>query len=143
MERELALRWARTPWLRSLLLIALLARSLSPAGFMPGPGGLMLCPGYAPVMSESEDMNMPGMDMSDHAGPPSTARHSPDQPPSSFCPFAAAASATSPLASEPAALLVITFTGVLTHRIDPPPEPVRPHRTIVPTRLPRGPPSLA
>ena len=152
MEKRFAFRWARTPWLQWVLLIALLARSTIPAGFMPGHGGLMLCSGYTPVASESvakpiaqamamSGMTMSGMDMFGHAESTSRPGHSPNHEPSCLCPFAAVAAATS-LASEPSTLLV-AFTGILTHRIDFPSEPFRPRGTIVPTRLPRGPPSLA
>lgn len=121
-----------------MLFTALFARALVPVGFMPGPGGIVLCSGYAPVPDMSgmamPGMDMPGMDMSGNsdqgAGGPSQ-RHGME-----FCPYAAVASvmaaghAAPPAVSTPLIPSVILF----------PPEQSLPRGTIVPTALPRGPP---
>jgi hypothetical protein len=69
VRNRVALRWARNPWLAVLLLAALFGHALIPAGYMPGAGGLVLCPGYAPAaVNTGADAiahdDMPGMDMS-------------------------------------------------------------------------------
>jgi hypothetical protein len=149
----MAIKWAQNPPLAALLLAAFLSRALIPAGFMPGSGGLVICPGYAPVpgaaairhMShglsamEMAGMDMSGMDMAHQAGHPSKDGGSPDHEGSSLCPFAAAAVA---MVSGHLATLV-SVNHVVTPRVDLPSQLVVPRGTIVPTSLPRGPPSLA
>jgi hypothetical protein len=150
---------ARKPWLAALLFVTFFARVLVPTGFMPGPGGLMLCSGYAPLATGSaanqmphdmSGMDMSGMDMSSmdmsgiampgHSGSQSHGGNSPDHEGSSVCSFAAAAAGT--MASSPTAVL-IAVVHTVTHRIDLPSQAVIPRDTVVPTSLPRGPPSLA
>ncbi len=60
-RHEIAQRWLARGWFAALLFAALFSRALIPVGFMPGPGGVVLCSGYAPVSSLPD---MPGMDMS-------------------------------------------------------------------------------
>ncbi|MGH8208891.1 MAG: hypothetical protein ACREU6_04720 [Steroidobacteraceae bacterium] len=140
---RIAQRLLRRPWFSVLLLTALLSRALIPTGFMPGPGGVMLCPGYAalPAMSAAAEpaMDMSGMDMGVPAQHSGGTHNSPDHAGMGVCPFAGlatliamvhAAPATSP--SEPVSTATIF-----------PPEKFLPRGTIVPTRLPRGPPSNA
>jgi len=150
-----AIRLARNPILAALLLVTFLARALVPAGFMPGPGGLMLCPAYGPpagalhlaMSHDMSSMDMSGMDMSTMdmsgmahpSGKPVHGSGAPDHESSSLCPFAAAAA---PMATGHAALLsVAAIVDARAVRI--PDLPFVPRGTIVPTRLPRGPPSLA
>jgi len=149
----MAIKWAQNPPLAALLLVAFFSRALIPAGFMPGPGGLVICPGYMPApgaatpQSMSHDMpamqmagmDMSGMDMAHQAGHPPKDGGSPDHEGSSLCPFAAAAMT---MVSGHFATLV-SVSHVVTPRIDLPSQPVVPRGTIVPTSLPRGPPSLA
>jgi hypothetical protein len=152
VRNRIAHRWLKKPWFAALLLTAFFSRALIPIGFMPGPGGLILCSGYAAVPSNvdgavaAHDMpDMPGMDMGDmdmstHASPPGHGDHSPDHDSMGVCPYAAAAAvlAITHAYSAPSGLLPVappltTF----------PPEIPLPRGTIVPTSLPRGPPSLA
>lgn len=154
----MAIKWAQNPALAALLLVAFFSRALIPAGFMPGPGGLVICPGYTPApgaatpQSMSHDMSamqmagmdmsgmdMSGMDMAHQAGHPAKDGGSPDHEGSSPCPFAAAAIA---MVSGHFATLV-SVSHVVTPRIELPSQPVVPRGTIAPTSLPRGPPSLA
>lgn len=149
----MAHRWLRNPWFAALLLTALFSRALIPAGFMPGHGGLVICDGHTPVQGgiatrdighEMSAMEMAGMDMSGmglahQAGHPSKDGGGPDHEGSSLCPFAAAA--TSMASSYTPVLVAIVHTVV--PRIDLPSQPFVPRGTIVPTRLPRGPPTVA
>lgn len=155
VKNRLAIKWARNPILAALLLVTFFARALVPAGFMPGPGGLILCSGYAPasdaaVHSMAHDvssmdmsgMDMAGMDMSGmaHQGShPSHSGGSTDHEASSLCPFAAAATT---MASGHTAVFAVTV-AVEGGSVQLPDQPFVPRGTIVPTRLPRGPPSLA
>lgn len=150
VRNRVAIRWARNPLLAALLLAAFLGRALIPAGFMPGPGGLMLCSGYAPnVQTNFHDMS--GMDMSgmDTSGMDISAAgtahrdgdaghggRAPDHTRSEICPFAAAAMT---MVAFNAPVVVVHSYVVSTELIIPAP-PVVPRGTIVPTRLPRGPP---
>ena len=67
MRPKAAQHWLNRPWFAALLFAALLSRALIPLGFMPGPGGIVLCSGYAPVPTmpygSAATHNMPGMDM--------------------------------------------------------------------------------
>ena len=155
MKNRIAIKWARNPWLAALLLATFFSRALIPAGFMPGPGGLILCNGFTPAshavsqtmehdMSamDMSGMDMAGMDMSGtahHGGHPSHDGGSQDHESSSLCPFAAAA--TTMATGHTAAFTV--SAAVETGSILLPDQPFVPRGTIVPTRLPRGPPSLA
>lgn len=151
----MAIRSARNPWLATLLLVAFCSRALIPTGFMPGPGGLILCNGFAPsahIVSHTTDhdtssmdmsgMDMAGMDMAGmthHAGHPSHDGGTQDHEGSSLCPFAAAA--TSMAAGH--TVLLAASEAVESGAVQIPEQPFVPRGTIVPTRLPRGPPSLA
>ena len=142
------------PWFAVLLLAALLARALVPLGYMPGPGGVMLCPAYGPLAAhihnlgeardesgmDSPGMNMPGMDMS--MGSMDMSQHSGHgRSPSPHdgvaeCPFGAAASNvaithTSPVLAVSAGVSIAPQSHT---------EQSAPHSTIPITRLPRGPP---
>ena len=60
--RTLTLRQRR--WGLALAFAALLLRALIPTGFMPGSGGLVLCPGTTHMLGmDISGMAMPGMDM--------------------------------------------------------------------------------
>src|SRR5579862_161149 len=98
---QIAQYWRRRPWLSVLLLTALVSRALIPQGFMPGHGGLILCPGYAalpamnsgPTASDVSDVaisriDMTGMDVNVRGHPAGGAPHAN----TSTCPFAAVAS---------------------------------------------------
>lgn len=141
----MAIKVARNPILAALLLSAFVARALVPAGFMPGAGGLVLCDGYA--ASAANAMQAMGHDMSamDMAGAGHGANHathgggSADHAGSSLCSFAAAATT---MASGHTAILAV-FVSADAGQVQLPDLPFIPRGTIVPTRLPRGPPSLA
>ena len=150
MKNRLAIKWARNPLLAALLLVTFFARALVPAGFMPGSGGLMLCPAYGPptgvrhvaMNDDMSSMDMSGMDMVGMAhagGHPAHSDGSPDHEGSSLCPFAAAATT---MAGGNSALFSVAV-AVETAPVLLPEQPFVPRGTIVPTRLPRGPPSLA
>jgi len=133
--------------------MAFCSRALIPAGFMPGPGGLMICPSYASLPSAastgSMSHDMPGMDMSAMDMVGMDMSHDSDQVPddggssrhegSPLCPFAAAAV---PMASSLVTVILAVVHDV-TLRIDLPYQAVIPRDAIAPTRLPRGPPSFA
>ncbi len=142
----------RRPCFSAVLLIALMCRALVPVGYMPGIGldgafTVMLCPGYAPVLAQTphDDSAHPGeatsmADMPDMAGMadmPGTVHpgHSQHETQGN-CPYAGATMGMV-LAHLASALL-------LGHQPDAsvvfPPERHIPRGTIVPTRLPRGPP---
>lgn len=130
MKPVTAQRWLSRGWFAALLFAALFSRALMPAGFMPAAGGIMLCSGYAPVPA----IVMAGMDMSgtaDHGAGAPSQRHGVE-----LCPYTAVASV---MAAGPATLLT-TLTPFVPFDIVFPPEKSIPRGTIVPTRLPRGPP---
>lgn len=135
----MAQHWLKRPWFTALLFAALFSRALIPLGFMPGPGGIVLCSGYAPVEHSMPAMDMPGMDMSgnaDHADATAPAhRHEGVQ----ICLFSAMARVMAVgHAPLPAAFpLFDSSTAVF------PPEKFIPRSRIVPTSLPRGPPATA
>ena len=153
MGNQIAIRWARKPWLAALLLVALGSRLMIPTGFMPGPGGLVLCNGHGPmttsIPSEMAGMDMSGMDMSGmdmparnlgtHGGHSDHNGNSPSHDSMGMCPFAAAATAM----ASPQAVNALILVDFVSTAVEIPPQPFVPRGTIVPTRLPRGPPSLA
>jgi len=151
VRNQVAIRWARKPWLAALLLVALGSRVLIPAGFMPGPGGLVLCSGHGPmIMSMPSDMagmdmsnmDMSGMDMTGmvrHGSHPSHHGGSPGHEGTSLCPFAAAATAMAGGHNTVIAGAVAAASGPVLL----PFRPFVPRNTMVPTRLPRGPPTFA
>ena len=147
---RIARKWLQRPWFAALLLITLVARGLMPTGFMPGPGGVMLCPGYAPVLSAADNragmdemagMPMDGMDMAhmDSAGQGHHGRQSPLHEGMCACPYAGAAAGVG-LVNAPFAMLA---SQLVSTALFFPPEKLIPRGTIVPTRLPRGPPQNA
>jgi len=143
VKNRVARRWLEKPWFAALLLTAFFCRALIPVGFMPGPGGLVLCNGYTavPMMGGVAEAahDMPGMDMSAHAKHPGQGGHSPGHESMGVCPYAAAASVLAIThAPAPVALLQIVSTTIVF-----PPEKSLSRGTIVPTSLPRGPPSVA
>lgn len=131
----------------ALVVPVLLLRVLIPAGYMPAPGGLMLCPGAGSSFAagSAPAMDMSGMDMAamDMSGA-TTADHDPGAPagPASHgdsCPFAAALAGYAPpsagyLVAAPVLLSlsqdVLHPSGFLARSIDR-------------TQGPRGPPTLA
>lgn len=148
MRNQVAIRWARKPWLAVLLLAALGSRLLIPTGFMPGPGGIVLCTGHGPMIvhlpadmagMDTSATDMPGMGGSQHAGTAGHVPHAPDHESSEVCPFAAAAST---LATPVVPSFSVPGPFISTD-LALPPQPFIPRGTIVPTRLPRGPPAHA
>lgn len=109
-------RSLRRPWLSVVLLAAFFGHGLIPAGFMPGPGGLMLCPGYVRA-SGMAGMDMPGMGSSIPAHHGGDGPHSPSRATFALCPFAAAAAL---VAMVPAAPAVVTVEPVFVVNIFPP-----------------------
>jgi hypothetical protein len=156
---QTAQRWMRRPWFSALLLTALLLRVLVPVGYMPGIGSdgsftVILCPGYAPVPAHSShhDFAHPGeaasaadrsgmsgvADMPDMAGMPGMAEHGGhgQHDAQGNCLYAGATTGTALVRLAPATLLrQPSLVSVVF-----PPERNIPRGTIVPTRLPRGPP---
>lgn len=141
-----AFRWAQNPLLAVLLLAVFVARALVPIGFMPSAGGLVFCQGVtsahaglsASLADDSSAIAAPRLAPADsplaHHGGDAT-----DHEKSSVCPFAAAV--TSMAGGHAAAPAAAVFGDT-----ESPPVPERPFvplGTVVPTRLPRGPPSLA
>jgi hypothetical protein len=155
VNHRTAIIWARNPLIAALLLVAFCARALVPVGFMPGPGGLVICDGHAPAQGalastvtramSSTDMDMPGMDMGVHAaqqgGHASNKGGAPAHEQSTPCVFAAAAT-TMATAHAYAPGPVVT-AHVVALRITLSTQPIAPRGTLVPTRLPRGPPDFA
>jgi len=93
------------------LLAALVSRFLIPLGYMPGPGGLTICSGYAPTAmaadasSQPSGMDMSGDDMSmmDMAMPGAAGHHDGKTPvhDGGLCPFAALAAGAAVLHALP------------------------------------------
>jgi hypothetical protein len=88
---------------------------------------------------DMSSMDMSGTAMPGHSGHPSRGGHAPDHENMGICPFAAAAS---PLAAAHA-VAVVAFAHLIPTSIELPLQEFIPRGTIVPTRLPRGPPCLA
>lgn len=156
--------WLARRWPTALLVAVLACRALVPAGYMPGMGGIMLCPGYAPVPAASAadamtahgmaahsmaGMDMSSMDMSAaemaslHGGAApghgSAHDHGDEHSLSGQCVFAAAAgmAAVAPAGLSPLPPELVPTTTAF------PPERVLPRGRIVPTRLARGPPAFS
>jgi hypothetical protein len=131
---------ARNPWLAGLLLVMFFAHALIPIGYMPGPGGVILCPGYGPTASagHADHDDMSGMDMSGTAKPIHHGGKATSNDGMGMCPFAATAT-TFALGHAPTAT---AFALVLQAEIKRGAEPSIPHSAVPPTRLPRGPPAL-
>jgi hypothetical protein len=134
VSNRVAINWARRPWLAVVLLAAFLARGLIPAGFMPHAGGLVICHGYVPTAAAESRSPAAGM----WAAPGTHDRTAPGHDGASVCPFAAAATALAAPAQAPAMVLVHGISITLTLPV----QRAIPRGTIVPTRLPRGPPAL-
>jgi hypothetical protein len=135
-------------WIIPVLLMAFAIPALVPTGFMPGPGGLILCPHYISIATGSaahsmphdmSGMNMAGMSRHGHSSSHGDGGNAPDHGGMALCPFAAAAVAI----SAPHAVSAVVFAHLIPTSIELPPQEFIPRDTIVPTRLPRGPPSLA
>lgn len=142
-------KWAQDRCLLALLLAALAVRAVIPAGFMPGAGGVMLCPGYAPSTvsagiaageSDMSGMDMPGME-SPETGPPDSGSaphrtpHGPTHAGMAVCPFAAAASLqAAPPLLNPLILHLMTIRVVVL----PDWVPIQDFFELI--SLPRGPP---
>jgi hypothetical protein len=124
----------KRPWLSALLLVAFSCRALVPVGYMPGAGGLILCPGYAPVAAQSGQQH--SLMGHDHAHSHNHA-HSHSNDGNGYCPFGGV---TSPLLSAHV-LPMLAPAAPLATVISYPPQQALPRGTIVPTRLPRGPPA--
>lgn len=111
---------------------------------MPGPGGLVLCPGYAPTASRSGADSMaadamPGMDMSAHGMDMAHGGKAPAHESMGICPFAAAGTAFAFFHTPaPAA-----HTPIVSLQVKIAPQPFIPRAAITPNRLPRGPPAFA
>jgi hypothetical protein len=153
---HIAQRWMRQPWFSALLLLALLSRALVPVGYMPGIGSdgaftVMLCPGYVPLPAQEPRIDSahpntmadtPGIsgmaDTPDMAGMPGMAEHrgQSQHENQSDCPYAGATTGTALVHLAAAMLLpqLPSSSAVF------PPDRYIPRGTIVPTRLPRGPP---
>lgn len=135
----------RRPWISALLLAALFCRALVPLGFMPGVAAdgslaLILCPAYGPAPTalagaEGIHAHMPGMAHHGHLAGHDHAQHDAQD----NCPYAGASTGMAYVQVAPAAVLQQGSPALLPF----PPERFIPRGTIVPTRLPRGPPSLA
>jgi len=132
------------------VLVAFALRALVPTGYMPGHGGLVICDGYAPAsaaaptfamnMADMTDMDMSAMDISSPVEHPSKGGSTPGHDGFSLCPFAAAATN---MAMGQSVAFTAVAARIVIPRIQFPPERFIPRGTIVPTRLPRGPPSAA
>ena len=143
MRRSVALRWARNPWLAVLLLGAIFTRALIPIGYMPGGAGVMLCPGYAATAGgaahSAGHQDMPGMDMSDHgAGGMDHGGKSPGHEGMGFCPSGAAVT----VFTLSQALATAAYAPIVKLNVRFVPGPLIPQGTVIPTRLPRGPPAF-
>ncbi len=136
-------RWMQKPWFSALLLAALACRALTPVGFMPGIGAdgnfsVVLCEAYAPVMAR-DVAGMPDMPaMADMVGMAHDGGHGQHQAQGS-CPYAGASTGVALVQTAMAVLLPQAAYPTVIF----PPERLIPRGTIAPTRLPRGPPSLA
>jgi hypothetical protein len=148
VKNRFAISWARHPLTAMLLLVAFCTRALIPAGFMPGPGGLIVCPADLPARNaphmmqhDMSTMDMSSMDMSGMAGAGQHAHHgnSPEHEASTLCPFAFAAGTV-------ASIHVVALALIVSSNSEPVQFPLHsyiPRGTIVPSLLPRGPPSFS
>lgn len=146
MKSRTTIRCARHPIVAALLLLAFCSRALIPVGFMPGPGGLVVCDGHGAAQAASSAHDMAGMDTGEMnmSGTvmPSQPMHSSGGKPakhedSTLCPFAAAVTAMA--TAGLGAALCVTARAIVP-RVHFPPDRFLPTGTIVPTSLPRGPP---
>ena len=156
MRQSFPARRFRSPWLTFPLFAALLCRAFVPLGFMPAPGGLMLCPSYAPLPPAMAALHLSDTDMSDMdmtaMAMPMHHPHSPGDPARDhddgagmghggmgICPFAGAATLMAAMEVPPALqqLLQVVRLAPAVPDLRVPAEP------LTPSRLPRGPPALA
>lgn len=138
VRNQAAIRWARTPWRATLLFVTFFAHALIPTGFMPAPGGLMLCSGHAPVTSGAATRGLPQL-LSPMSAPGPSVPGDAGGANMGICPFAAAATTM----SAPQGVATVVFAHLVSTFIELPPGEVIPRGTVVPTSLPRGPPSIA
>jgi hypothetical protein len=149
---RLARKSLNNPWLHLLLVVVLLGRALIPVGYMPGQGGLALCPAYGSGIDagghdmsgmDMSGMDMSGMDMSVHRAHMGHggghAGHGMGHEGSCAYATAAAASALAGGQSPPP----VAYVPNVPLAVTPPAERPVLRGTIVPTRLPRGPPALS
>lgn len=140
VRHPVAIQWARQPLLAALLLVTFLSRALIPTGFMPGHDGLILCHGMDTTPSGTlPDMSMDMSGMAHDANHASRHGSSSGHEGGSVCPFAAAVTA---MASGQAIAPLASAIGD-GNVLPVPDSQVVPSGTIVPTRLPRGPPQIA
>ncbi len=129
--------------LHLLLVMMLLSRALVPVGYMPGQGGLALCPAYAaadePAGHGMAGMHMAGMDMTGMAMPGQHGAGHQGGPAGheGTCTFAAAGTAIAFVHSLPP----VAYLPLAQPESLPPVDRFIPRGTIVPTHLPRGPPA--
>ena len=131
----------------------LLGRALVPFGYMPGAGGLVLCPAYGPAqaagghaMAHSMAMDMPGHDMSAMDMGPAAAKggaHAGHEGMAHEGSCAYATSASGSALSTVHSLPAVAYVPSTPNDVPSPAERLIPRGTIVPTRLPRGPPALS
>ena len=142
-----------SPWLQLLLVVVLLGRALVPVGYMPGAGGLVLCPAYGHAQAASGHamahpmaMDMPGYDMSAMDMGPAASKggaHAGHQGMAHEGSCAYATSASGSALSTVHSLPPVAYVPSTPNDVPAPVEPLIPRGTIVPTRLPRGPPALS
>lgn len=125
--------------LHLLVMLALLARAMVPAGFMPGNGGLVLCQGYAPLpVKVASDSAHAASSTAGEERSTENQDKSHDSGRSHFCPFLAA---TVALAS-PSAPMSLAHVDIPRFEITASLSPERLRSLRARTLLPRGPPSL-
>ena len=137
--------WLGRPWFSALLLTALLCRALVPVGFMPGVGAdgrfaVIFCPSDGPIPAALDAGNDVHTHMAGMVHHGNHAHHDHVQHNAQGnCPYAGATAALALVQWAPPTLLAHSVRAVTLI----PPERFIPRGTIVPTRLPRGPPALA
>jgi len=156
---QTARRWVQNRWFSALLLTAFICRALVPVGSMPGVGAdgrftVMLCPAYAPTLGSGHDAaqlddavamaDMPGMSamagMADMLKTGGSSKHLHSHhahQAQGTCSYAGAVAGMAPLQRAP----VLQWPELASLAVVFPPEQYIPRGTIVPTRLPRAPPS--
>jgi hypothetical protein len=142
VRNHVVIRLARKPWFAALLLAAFFSHALIPIGYMPGAGGMTLCSGFGPVaddsMTHAMNHDMAGMNMSgtDMAPTAVHSHHTPDHESMGMCPFAAAATAIAWWHTG----MTAGLAPAVSSNVELPQNSFVPRGTVVPTRLPRGPP---
>ena len=122
-------------WVVLALAIGFLTRALIPAGFMPGPGGLIFCMGgmSAPMLGPAGYHHHHHPDAGQHGNAPVPAGHG------EGCVFAGSAAGLAPPASLEPPLIAFAAIATLTI-IEGAPRAIP---AILRTQVPRGPPSLS